>query len=124
MWAEKEMHNLMRMQTAGVNCPEVVILKNHLLVMSFIGENGRAAPKLKDAMLTEAEWITAYDEVVETMHKLYNEAKLIHADLSEYNILWHDGKCWFIDVAQSVEPTHTSALEFLMRDCNNITTVS
>lgn len=124
MWAEKEMHNLMRMQAAGINCPEVVILKKHLLVMSFIGENGRAAPKLKDASLTKAEWITAYDEIVETMHRLYNDAKLIHADLSEYNILWHDGKCWFIDVAQSVEPTHTSALEFLMRDCKNITTVS
>ncbi|XP_023300524.2 serine/threonine-protein kinase RIO3 [Lucilia cuprina] len=122
MWAEKEMHNLMRLHNAGIRCPEVVILKNHVLVMSFIGENNRAAPKLKDAILTAAEWIVAYDEVVEAMHKLYNEAKLVHADLSEYNILWHEGKCWFIDVAQAVEPQHPSALEFLMRDCNNIIT--
>lgn len=124
MWAEKEMHNLMRMQNIGINCPEVVTLKKHVLVMSFIGESNRAAPKLKDAVLSAAEWIAAYDEVVEAMYKLYNEGKLVHADLSEYNILWHDGKCWFIDVAQAVEPQHPSALEFLMRDCNNIITVS
>uniref|UniRef100_A0A1L8DLT7 Serine/threonine-protein kinase RIO3 n=1 Tax=Nyssomyia neivai TaxID=330878 RepID=A0A1L8DLT7_9DIPT len=120
-WAEKEMHNLMRMQRAGIPCPDVVRLKKHVLVMSFIGKDGRAAPKLKDAILSEAEWIVAYDEVVAAMKCLYKEAKLVHADLSEYNILYHDGKCWFIDVAQSVEPGHPSALEFLMRDCGNIT---
>ncbi|XP_053958672.1 serine/threonine-protein kinase RIO3 [Anastrepha ludens] len=122
MWAEKEMHNIMRMQSVGINCPDVVILKKHVLVMSFIGDNHNAAPKLKDARLSHSELSFAYAEVIAAMHKLYNEAKLIHADLSEYNILWHDGKCWIIDVAQSVEPEHPSALEFLMRDCTNIIT--
>ncbi|XP_055859021.1 serine/threonine-protein kinase RIO3 [Episyrphus balteatus] len=122
MWAEKEMHNMMRMRDAGINCPDVVTLKKHVLVMSFIGDNHNAAPKLKDARLSEAELSLAYEEIIEMMHRLHNVAKLVHADLSEYNILWHDGKCWFIDVAQSVEPEHPSALEFLMRDCGNIVT--
>ncbi|XP_062121341.1 serine/threonine-protein kinase RIO3 [Drosophila sulfurigaster albostrigata] len=120
MWAEKEMHNLMRMQSIGLNVPDVVVLKKHVLVMRFIGDNHNAAPKLKDARLTVAELSCAYEEIVAAMHKLYNEAKLVHADLSEYNILWYEDKCWFIDVAQSVEPEHPSALEFLMRDCGNI----
>ncbi|XP_016955011.1 serine/threonine-protein kinase RIO3 [Drosophila biarmipes] len=120
MWAEKEMHNLMRMQAIGLNVPDVVVLKKHVLVMRFIGDNHNAAPKLKDARLSAAELSCAYEEIVAAMHKLYNEAKLVHADLSEYNILWYEGKCWFIDVAQSVEPKHPSALEFLMRDCGNI----
>ncbi|XP_011189563.2 serine/threonine-protein kinase RIO3 [Zeugodacus cucurbitae] len=120
MWAEKEMHNIMRMQSVGINCPDVVVLKKHVLVMSFIGDNHNAAPKLKDARLSQSELSCAYEEIVAAMHKLYNEAKLVHADLSEYNILWYDDKCWFIDVAQSVEPEHPSALEFLMRDCGNI----
>ncbi|XP_061399257.1 serine/threonine-protein kinase RIO3-like [Musca vetustissima] len=93
---------------------------NFVIINMWAEKEMQAAPKLKDALLSAAEWIAAYDEVVTAMHKLYNEAKLVHADLSEYNILWHDGKCWFIDVAQSVEPQHPSALEFLMRDCNNI----
>ncbi|EDW87688.1 serine/threonine-protein kinase RIO3 [Drosophila yakuba] len=120
MWAEKEMHNLMRMQAIGLNVPDVVVLKKHVLVMRFIGDNHNAAPKLKDARLSDAELSCAYEEIVAAMHKLYNEAKLVHADMSEYNILWYEGKCWFIDVAQSVEPKHPSALEFLMRDCGNI----
>lgn len=124
MWAEKEMHNLMRMQKFGINCPDVVMLKKHILVMSFIGEDNMAAPKLKEAALSYAELELAYDEILIMMNKLYNEAKLVHADLSEYNILWHKGKPWFIDVAQSVEPGHPSALEFMMRDCYNISTVS
>lgn len=124
MWAEKEMHNLMRMQKFGISCPDVVMLKKHILVMSFIGDDHVAAPKLKEAILSYDELELAYDEILSMMNKLYNEAKLVHADLSEYNILWHKGKPWFIDVAQSVEPGHPSALEFMMRDCNNISTVS
>lgn len=120
MWAEKEMHNLMRMQNIGLNVPDVVVLKRHVLVMRFIGDNHNAAPKLRDARLSAAELSCAYEEIVAAMHKLYNEANLVHADLSEYNILWFEDKCWFIDVAQSVEPDHPSALEFLMRDCSNI----
>lgn len=31
---------------------------------------------------------------------------------------------WLIDVSQSVEPTHPHALEFLFRDCRNVSTVT
>lgn len=37
LWAEKEMHNLGRLKKAGIPCPEVLALKKHILVMSFIG---------------------------------------------------------------------------------------
>lgn len=122
MWAEKELHNLNRMKKYGIRCPEIVALKKNVLVMSFIGENMVPAPKLKEAILSDAQLICAYEEMVEIMYKLYNEARLVHADMSEYNILWFDEQCWIIDVAQSVEPGHPGALEFLMRDCDNIST--
>ena len=51
---------------------------------------------------------------------MYTKCRLIHADLSEYNMLWHDGYIYFIDVSQAVEPTHPQGLEFLLRDCNNV----
>jgi RIO kinase 1 len=41
VWAEKEMRNLVRLKTAGIPCPDPLLLKNHVLVMSFIGKNGR-----------------------------------------------------------------------------------
>lgn len=124
LWAEKEMHNLNRLAKARIPCPRVVTLKKHILIMSFIGENHRPAPKLKDVVLDDANLILAYEQIVDVMKRLYSEANLVHADLSEYNILWHDGQCWFIDVGQSVEPSHPNAHMFLFRDCSNISTVS
>ncbi|TKC38908.1 hypothetical protein EI555_002275, partial [Monodon monoceros] len=120
MWAEKEMHNLTRMQRAGIPCPTVVLLKKHILVMSFIGYDQVPAPKLKEVKLSSEEMKEAYYQTLHLMQQLYNECKLVHADLSEYNMLWHAGKVWLIDVSQSVEPTHPHGLEFLFRDCRNV----
>ncbi|XP_068046791.1 LOW QUALITY PROTEIN: serine/threonine-protein kinase RIO3 [Anomalospiza imberbis] len=120
MWAEKEMHNLTRMQNAGIPCPQVVILKKHVLVMSFIGQDQVPAPKLKDVTLSSEDMKKAYYQILSMMQQLYRECNLVHADLSEYNMLWHDGKVWLIDVSQSVEPTHPHGLEFLFRDCRNV----
>ncbi|XP_026741521.1 serine/threonine-protein kinase RIO3 [Trichoplusia ni] len=120
MWAEKEMHNMIRMKKIGLNCPDMVCLKKHILVMSFIGKDSKPALKLREVILKPDQWQSVYNEVVESVHKLYNVGHLIHADLSEYNILWWDNKCWFIDVSQSVQPDHPNGLRFLLRDCNNI----
>ena len=47
MWAEKEFRNLNRLQQAGIPSPKPVILRQHVLVMEFIGTEGVAAPRLK-----------------------------------------------------------------------------
>ncbi|XP_077989999.1 serine/threonine-protein kinase RIO3-like isoform X2 [Glandiceps talaboti] len=120
MWAEKEMHNLMRMQKVGIRVPDVVLLRRHVLVMSFIGQDQKPAPKLKQAKLTMEQTKDAYFQCVKMMKIMFQDAKLVHADLSEYNMLWHNDLVWFIDVSQSVEPTHPHALEFLFRDCTNV----
>ncbi|XP_062986709.1 serine/threonine-protein kinase RIO3 [Elgaria multicarinata webbii] len=120
MWAEKEMHNLTRMQKASIPCPEVVSLKKHVLVMSFIGQDQVPAPKLKEVKLSSEDMKKAYYQVLHMMQQLYKECSLVHADLSEYNMLWHKGQVWLIDVSQSVEPTHPHGLEFLFRDCRNV----
>lgn len=38
VWAEKEMRNLKRLQTAGIRCPEPIEVRENVLVMSFIGD--------------------------------------------------------------------------------------
>ena len=65
MWAEKEMHNLVKMAKGGVRVPEVVVLKKHVLLMSFIGQDGKPAPKLKDAAdrMSKHELESAYNQV-------------------------------------------------------------
>lgn len=92
--------------------------------MSFIGKDNKPAPKLRDVILKTEKWQSVYNEIVDAMHKMYNVGHLVHADLSEYNILWWENKCWFIDVSQSVQPDHPNGLEFLLRDCRNIINVS
>jgi hypothetical protein len=48
MWAEKEFRNLNRLQAAGIASPKPVLLRQHVLVMTFIGYSGGiAAPRLK-----------------------------------------------------------------------------
>lgn len=122
LWAEKELYNLGRMRKAGIPCPEAVLLKKHILVMSFIGKDHIPAPKLKDVKLGSEEMKEAYQQVLQLMQRLYQDCNLVHADLSEYNMLWFQEKVWLIDVSQSVEPTHPHGLEFLFRDCRNVST--
>ncbi|XP_031213950.1 serine/threonine-protein kinase RIO1 [Mastomys coucha] len=54
------------------------------------------------------------------MRKMYQDARLVHADLSEFNMLYHGGDVYIIDVSQSVEHDHPHALEFLRKDCANV----
>ena len=73
MWAEKEMRNLIKMAKGGIRVPEVVILRKHVLLMSFIGQDGKPAPKLKDAAdrMNKEELYFAYNQV-----SRYNSALL------------------------------------------------
>lgn len=88
MWAEKELRNLMRLNAAGINSPAPLQLRMHVLVMEFIGEGGVAAPRLRDAGLPLPLLRSAYVELIVIMRKLFQKCRLVHADLSEYNILY------------------------------------
>lgn len=65
LWAEKEYHNLRRLHRAGIPSPKPVLIKKHILIMSFIGADNKAAPKLKEARLSQADLCVAYEQVVE-----------------------------------------------------------
>ncbi|CAF1527921.1 unnamed protein product [Adineta steineri] len=122
LWAEKEMFNLQRLQRAGIPCPTPVLLKKHVLFLSFIGKDSVPAERLRDAVLTPEELANAYKQCLNLLKQIYHECKLIHADFSEYNLLWLDNIVYVIDVAQSVEPHHPNAYTFLLRDCTNVST--
>ncbi|XP_037481470.1 serine/threonine-protein kinase RIO1-like [Triticum dicoccoides] len=119
-WAEKEMRNLKRVRAAKIRCPEPLLQKLHVLVMKFIGKGGWAAPHLKDAALSDDKLREAYFEIVTIMRTLYQKCKLVHGDLSEYNILYFEGHLHIIDVSQSVDLDHPLALDFLKEDCLHV----
>ena len=129
VWAEKEYRNLRRLHSAGIPCPEPVYLKAHVLVMAFLGNSkGWPAPRLRDvefeSSLPETEvlakWRDIYIVLLGYMRKMYQTCRLVHADLSEYNLLYHQDKLFMIDVSQSVEHDHPRSLEFLRMDIKNV----
>jgi RIO kinase 1 len=120
VWAEKEMRNYRRIWNAGILCPQPVLLKQHVLVMEFLGSDGWPSPRLKDAVLTEKRLREAYVQCILIVRHMYQRCKLVHGDLSEYNLLWHRQQVYVIDVSQSVETDHPSALDFLRKDVANI----
>jgi len=119
-WAEKEFRNLTRIYQAGIKCPQPIHLRSHVLVMQFMGEKGFPAPLLKDANIDESTARKLYLDSVKLVHSIYNKARLVHADLSEFNILYFNNEIYVIDVSQSVEHDHPHSLEFLRKDCENI----
>ncbi|TAQ85747.1 hypothetical protein B7494_g5927 [Chlorociboria aeruginascens] len=126
VWAEKEFRNLKRLYLAGIPCPEPVYLRLHVLVMGFLGDKkGWAAPRLRDVDLlgddVDEQWRVLYLQMLGLMRRMYQTCKLVHADLSEYNVLYHQKKLFIIDVSQSVEHDHPRSLEFLRMDIKNVT---
>ncbi|KAJ8609092.1 hypothetical protein MRB53_039291 [Persea americana] len=126
VWAEKEMRNLKRIHNAGIPSPEPLQLRSNVLVMSFLGDKkGWSAPRLRDVQfedsISTARWHAVYCQVVGYMRIMYQACKLVHADLSEYNILYFAEKAWIIDVSQSVEHDHPRSLDFLRMDVKNVT---
>ncbi|TYZ69065.1 hypothetical protein PybrP1_008584 [[Pythium] brassicae (nom. inval.)] len=115
-WTEKEYKNLLRAASCGVQAPRPLLFKDHVLAMHFVGEGALAAPKLKDATLTRAELSAAYVDVLRSVRTLYQNAQLVHARLSESNILYHDNRCWLVDFSEAMQCSHPDHDEALDRD--------
>ncbi|KNE96691.1 Atypical/RIO/RIO1 protein kinase [Puccinia striiformis f. sp. tritici PST-78] len=126
LWAEKEMRNLKRLYEKKIRCPRVVEVRSNVLVMEFLAleDDGgwKPSPRLKDAHLPGlGEGLEQlYWELLAMVRIMYHQCKLVHADLSEYNILYHDDHLFIIDVSQSVEHDHPSAYDFLRSDLTNV----
>ena len=117
-WAMKEFKNLELATEAKIAVPAPIHVEKNILLMEFIGKKGAPAPHLRDVPLQAAEsW---YNKIVEMLKDLYDRAKLVHGDVSEYNILVPDGYPVLIDFAQAVTTEHPEAMEFLRRDIENL----
>ena len=120
LWALKEFKNLLRYHEAGVRVPRPVAIERNVVVMDFVGDvaQGIPAPLLKDVLLNNPADV--FDEIIGMIEIGVRNANLVHADLSEYNILWHDAP-FFIDVSQAVLTEHPRSREYLFRDIQNVT---
>ena len=118
IWCRKEYGNLQIANDAGVNAPTPYMSNGSILAMEFIGsEEGVPAPTLRRAELVNPKKVLK--SIMEQVRKLY-EKELVHADLSEYNVLMKGDTPYLIDFGQAVVIRHPNAMMFLRRDVNNI----
>ena len=117
-WARKEFRNLEQARRAKVRVPKPIIVRNNVLIMEFIGENGVSAPSLKEVHPKNPGKI--YEALLESLQKLYRDAELVHGDLSEYNVMIWGGQPVIFDVSQAVSLSHPMADFLLRRDLTNL----
>ncbi len=117
LWAKKEFRNLSQCYAAGIPVPRPLYLIKNVLAMDFVGENGSPCKSLLNSEVDEND----YDQAISIIKDLYNKAKLVHGDYSEYNIFKTDNGLVVFDMGSAVDLRHPNAQEFLKRDINNIT---
>ena len=95
-----------------------------MFTMRFLGEDEKA-PLLKEAVLDEPEQVA--EQAIAIVEKLLR-AFIIHGDLSEYNLVHHDGRLFVIDFPQAVDLSSRvdrsakfeSGKDLLLRDLRNL----
>jgi len=118
-WTRKEFRNLKRAEEAGVRVPHPIVTRDNILIMELIGEKDNPAPQLRNVDLELDEAKRIFNKLSDYISLLYNKADLVHADFSEFNVLY-DGDPVVIDMGQSVTLEHPMASKFLDRDVTNI----
>ncbi|MEE9564962.1 MAG: serine protein kinase RIO [Candidatus Hydrothermarchaeaceae archaeon] len=118
VWVKKEFRNMNRAMECGIRVPRPMAFKNNVLVMEFLGRRGRPFPKLKEVVPDDPKYV--FETLVGYMRKLYQDGNMVHADLSEYNVLMKGDEPILIDISQGVILDHPLADEFLKRDVDNV----
>jgi RIO kinase 1 len=115
-FARKEFKNLEICERAKVHAPRPYYIRNNILVMEFLGEEELPYPTLE--MLGPKDAERDLKSILNDIRKMYR-ARLVHADISEYNIL--NGKVpHIIDFSEGVVLGHPHSEKFLERDVRNI----
>lgn len=118
-WVTKEFKNLTRLYDAGVTVPKPITSANNVLLIEFIGdEDGNPAQPVKNQPPQNPE--DFWKKLLNELKLFVNEAKLVHGDLSNYNILNLNEHPVIIDVSQSVVIDNPISKELLERDINTL----
>ena len=115
-FARKEFKNLKICEATGINAPRPLYMQRHVLVMSFIGDTTGLPFQTMNMCGPRGE--SDMNSILDNIKKMYH-ARLVHADISEYNIMM-SAPPTLIDFGQGVILSHPRAMEFLERDVRNI----
>nr|MDO8113522.1 RIO1 family regulatory kinase/ATPase [Candidatus Sigynarchaeota archaeon] len=113
--ATREADHLKQLNGIGADVPVLRGHNRHVVVMKqYNGQEIQEFPTLDDPR-------GIFEQVIRNVKKIYHEAKLIHSDLCEYNIIYTDDKkVIIIDWPQAVSTDHPNAAMLLRRDIENV----
>lgn len=119
-WVKREFSILEELFKQGASIPEPILHIGNAIFMQFLGDLDTVAPRLCDIKLSKEEAKIVFDKVIETMQIFWNFG-IVHADLSEYNILWWNKEVYIIDFPQAIDKrTYPDSEVILKRDIDNI----
>jgi len=121
VWQRAEVDALYRLAAAGVRVPAPINFLDGVLLMELVAdENGEAAPRLNDVVLTP-EQAQEFHAMLLREVVLMLCAGVIHGDLSEFNILLAADGPVIIDLPQAVDASgNNHAARMLLRDVINL----
>lgn len=119
-WLMYEYTTLQKLYTAGAAVPQPFAAGENAILMSYIGDETRGAPRLSEVTLAEEEARRIFHEVLRNI-ELMLSVGFIHGDLSPYNILYHQGNITLIDFPQvTLLEGNSQARMILQRDIQRI----
>lgn len=110
--AKREYDILTKLQDQNLPIPEVKGYNRHILVLSVVeGIELINVHEIKKP-------IKVLEKIIEFAKTLYQEYGIVHADLTEYNIIFNENteEVTIIDFPQAVEINHPEAEIYLRRD--------
>jgi len=121
-WQGAEAAAMRRLFTAGVRVPQPRLHADGVLVMDLVlGRDGEPAPQIAALRYDRDQARQLHRTVMQEIARMLC-AGLVHADLSEFNVLLaHDGPL-IIDFPQAVDAArNNNAKRLLLRDVANLT---
>lgn len=116
-WCEKEYRNLLLCHKSNMSVPYVYKQFNNIIIMEYI-EGGM----LKDVHIDNPKRF--FEILIDQLKVMLNEVKLIHGDLSEFNIMVRDQIPVIIDWGQGIsiknEEDFKEQYNLLQRDIKNV----
>jgi len=120
-WVKREFSMLKKLYESGANIPEPILQIDEAIFMELLGDETSVAPSLCDIKLEKEEAKKAFNSVIKSI-EIFWDFGIVHADLSEFNILWWNSRPYIIDFPQSIDRrTHPNPEELLDRDIKNVT---
>jgi RIO kinase 1 len=119
-WVRHEHRALREIHAAGGDVPEPLAVAENAILMEFVGDERGPAPLLRSVHLEAHEARDVHARILRTVDVALDLYR-VHADLSAYNVMLHDGELRVIDWPQCVDALrHPDAFSLLVRDLDRL----